>query len=648
MSDSSSQNPKARSQFTSEIITKDNDNKEYLDKLKKYIQNKSGSSSSTDSDESTVAKVPTNSAGKSSVRGMTNLVDALLTKGTLSLDQFNAIKFEAINTNKSIEDLLKEKNIVSPVDIVKTYAEMQGIEYVDLKEQDISPETLNLLPLAVAKSSQAVVFEASEKRAKVGMKDPLDLQKVKYLESVIGKKVTSYYAYEGDITEVINNKYGAQLGNEVTEALEEVGDTTLEIRNNFTENEIGENSGGAPIIKIVNMILDYGIKNKASDIHIEAREKRIVVRFRIRGILYEKLTIPPKLLPSIITRIKILSGLKIDEHRIPQDGRFQVKSSDKVVDLRVSVMPSIYGEKIVMRLLEKSTGIMTLEQIGVRGVALARLKEALKKTQGIILVTGPTGSGKTQTLATCQKILNTPEVNMVTLEDPVEIRIDGINQVQVNPDVGLTFATGLRSFLRQDPDIIMVGEIRDSETASLAVQAALVGRLVLSTIHTNSAAGAFTRLMDMGVESYLLSSTINILVGQRLVRVLCDCKEPYKVSPEVAQTLHSELDKLNGFKLYTEDHKLRLNFDKDTSDITLYKAVGCPKCNGSGYSSRTGIFEVLKMSEKIASMVIRKATISEINQESIDEGMLTMVQDGFIKALEGITTLEEVLRVKNE
>ncbi len=627
------------SRFSSNVVTKDNDNKEYLNKLKDYIKNKGGNTSSIATDANKQSP---------SIKGSSNLIDALLTKGLLSPDQFNTIKFEAINTNKSIEDLLKEKNIISPRDIVKTYAEMQGIKYVDLTNIDVDLDTLNLLPANVASSSQAVVFEATPELAKVAMKDPLDLQKVKYLQSVIGRKVEAYYAYQEDIQNVIDNKYGAQLGTEVSQALEEVGDNVLDLSSSYQESEIGANIESAPIIKIVNMILDYGIKNNASDIHIEPREKRIIVRFRIRGILYEKLTIPPKLLPSIISRIKILSGLKIDEHRIPQDGRFQVKSGKRIVDLRVSIMPSIYGEKIVMRLLEKTKGIMSLEEIGLRGTGLARLKIALKKTQGIILVTGPTGSGKTQTLASCQTLLNTPEVNILTLEDPVEIRIDGVTQVQVNPDVGLTFATGLRSFLRQDPDIIMVGEIRDSETAGLAVQAALVGRLVLSTIHTNSASGAFIRLMDMGVEPYLLTSTIDVLIGQRLVRVLCECKQPYKASPEVAKEIHEELDKLDGFKLYNEDHKLKLDFNKETKDITLYKAVGCPKCNGSGYSTRTGIFEVLKMSEAISRLVLKKATIDEITKQAIDEGMLTMVQDGFIKALEGITTLEEVLRVRNE
>lgn len=584
-----------------------------------------------------------------SVKGITNILDAILAKGFINPEQYNSVKFEAVNTGKKPEDLLVAHNMVNAVDISKTYAEMQGMEYIDLEELDINVETLNKIPLETAKSSMAIAFEDTPNYVKVALKDPLDLQKVKYLESIIGKRIQTYYSSEEDINHIIDTKYGAQIGKEVDEALEEVGDDTLlDLGVSYQDNELGQDLDKAPIIKIVNMIMDYGIKNKASDIHVEPHEKKVSVRFRVRGVLSEKLTIPKKLLNPLVSRIKILSSLKIDEHRVPQDGRFQVKSGTGITDVRVSIMPSIYGEKIVMRLLQKSQTVMNLDQIGIRGLSLARLQDALKKTQGIILVTGPTGSGKTQTLASCLKILNTPEVNIVTLEDPVEIRVDGVNQVQVNAEVGLTFANGLRSFLRQDPDIILVGEIRDSETAALSVQAALVGRLVLSTVHTNSAAGAFIRMIDMGVEPFLLISTVNVVMAQRLVRVLCECKEPYEATPEILDTLHESLDTLNGFNIYDENHKLKLHFDKNTKAVTLYKPKGCPKCNNTGYISRTGIFEALKMSETISKMVMTNSTISEINEQAQKEGMVSMQQDGFIKALEGITTIEEVLRVKNE
>lgn len=583
------------------------------------------------------------------VRGISSILDAVLAKGLINPEQYNSIKFEAVSTNKKPEEILVTHGVANPSTIAKIQAEMQGLEYIAVDELDIPIDTLNKLTKDTAKSALSIVFEETPTNFKVAMKDAFDLQKIKFLESILRKKIIPFYSSEEEILRVIDNKYGAQIGKEVDEALEEVGDDTLlDLGSSFSENEIGQDLDKAPIIKIVNMIMDYGLKNKASDIHIEPREKKISVRFRVRGILSEKLTIPRKLINPLVSRIKILSDLKIDEHRVPQDGRFQVKSGTNIADVRVSIMPSIYGEKIVMRLLQKSQTIMSLEQVGIRGLSLARLKDALKRTQGIILVTGPTGSGKTQTLASCLKILNTPEVNVVTLEDPVEIRVDGVNQVQVNPEVGLTFASGLRSFLRQDPDIILVGEIRDAETASLSVQSALVGRLVLSTIHTNSAAGAFVRLVDMGIEPFLLISTINVVIAQRLVRTLCECKEPYEANDEIMEKLHEELDPLNGLNIYDQDHKLKLHFDKSSSKCTLYKAKGCPKCNNTGYIGRTGIFEALKMSETISKMVMDNLPISKIQDQAIKEGMISMVQDGFIKTLEGITTIEEVLRVKNE
>lgn len=582
-----------------------------------------------------------------SVRGIANILDALQIKGIISNDQYKAIKFESINTQKSIEDLIKEKNIVSPQDIARMYAEMRNIGYIDLPNISIPVETLNLIPSEVANQNRAIVFEDVGKKVKVAMKDPLDLQKVKFLESLINKSIEPYYSSDEDIQRIIETRYGAQIGSEVDEALQEVNGNQVKLEGNGHEMLSQQESlETAPIIKIVNMILEYGVNNKASDIHIEPRETKISVRFRVRGVLTEKLTIPRKLLSAVVTRIKILSNLKIDEHRIPQDGRFQVSNENARVDIRVSIMPSIYGEKIVMRLLEKTRGIMNLEDTGMRGISFSRMRDSLSRTQGIILVTGPTGSGKSQTLASCLKILNSSEVNIITLEDPVEIRIDGINQVQVNAEVGLTFGSGLRAILRQDPDVIMVGEIRDAETATLAVQAALVGRLVLSTLHTNSAAGAFVRLIDMGIEPFLLSSTVNLVLAQRLVRTLCDSKRAYKASAEELAQLHEALDPLNGIDIVRADGT-RIHFDKNTNDVTLYEPVSTVNCE-SGYNGRSGIFEALKVSENIAHLVSQKKSIKDIQDQAVAEGMLTMVQDGFIKVIEGITTIDEVLRVKNE
>ncbi len=536
---------------------------------------------------------------------------------------------------------------MSAEDIARTLSEMRGIGYVDINSVAIPPETLQKIPLQTAKENQAVIFEELPNKVKVAMKDPLDLQKIKFLESTVGKPVEAYYASIVDLQIVLDTKYGAQIGSEVDEALEDVGGG-LSISTAGGDMDLSDESelGSAPIIKIVNMIMQYAVKHKASDIHIEPRDAKVSVRFRVRGVLSEKLTIPLKLLSAVVTRIKILSNLKIDEHRIPQDGRFQIREGGRAaVDVRVSIMPSIYGEKIVMRILEKSKGILDLNKTGIRGLALSRMNDALQKTQGIILVTGPTGSGKTQTLASSLKILNTSSVNIITLEDPVEIRIDGVNQVQVNAEVGLTFASGLRAILRQDPDVIMVGEIRDKETAGLAVQSALVGRLVLSTIHTNSASGAFVRMIDMGIEPFLLASTVNVVLGQRLVRTLGESKKPYKASAQTVQKLHEALDSLGGINI-TKPDGTTINFNKDTTDVTLYEAVSTPSSQ-SGYDGRLGIFEALKTSENIASLVTRKESISTIQTQAVKEGMITMVQDGFIKALEGVTTIEEVLRVQN-
>ena len=380
---------------------------------------------------------------------------------------------------------------------------------------------------------------------------------------------------------------------------------------------------------------------------------RLRFRYRINGILVEKLAIPMSFAPSVVSRIKIMSKLKIDEKRIPQDGRFALKIGDTEVDVRVSTLPINYGEKIVMRLLKKTGGIAKLDQSGLRGMAYKSYMEALKATSGIILITGPTGSGKTQTLASSLSLVNSERVNIVTLEDPIEIVVDGINQVQVNNDAGLTFASGLRSFLRQDPNIIMVGEIRDQETARLATQAALTGHLVFSTIHTNSAAGALPRLLDMGIETFLIASTVDTIVAQRLVRVLCnDCKTVVPAADSVKIDIKRILQGVHEFDIdkYIERsaqsaaaHNVALQ--ADPNKLYLYQQVGCTKCNNTGYTGRIGIFEVLKVTQKISQLILQQRSAEDIEKCAKDDGMLTMIQDGYCKVLDGLTTIEEVLRV---
>jgi general secretion pathway protein E len=380
--------------------------------------------------------------------------------------------------------------------------------------------------------------------------------------------------------------------------------------------------------------LEYAVTSRASDVHIEPQEDRVRVRYRIDGILYDKLSLPKNVQDSVVSRIKILSEMKIDEHRTPQDGRFNFKASDKEVDLRISVLPTAFGEKIVMRLLRKSGGVPTLDELGLTGSSLRNLETAMLRPHGIILVCGPTGSGKTTTLYSILAKLNTTRVNIMSLEDPIEYALPGVNQVAVNPAVGLTFATGLRAFLRQDPNIILVGEIRDKETNELALQAALTGHLVFSTIHTSNAAGALPRLLDLGAENFLLASTINAILGQRIVRKICEnCKEQYVPLPQILAEIKKILGKL---------------FPQTQMEVKLSRGKGCDQCAKSGYLGRVGIFETLPVTPKIASMVLENSDSATMEAEAIMEGMITMKQDGYLKVLQGITTVEEVLRVAQD
>jgi|GEM_PF-56392 len=590
-------------------------------------------------------------SGSNSVQGMTNLIDAVVAKGLIQPPAAEEVKSKVVTMGKSLEQALVEDGKVNEDEVYKVKAEMSGLEFVDLGTIEIDPNVLNKIPSETARKFMAIAFAVTPSGIKVAMADPTDLQKTRYLTTLLGASVEAVYSSPRLIRFITDNKYGAQVGSEVTQALESVDESAINLTSAVSEVTDLESNGdlaNAPVAKIVNMILEYAIRYKASDIHIEPRENKLSVRFRIFGVLAEKLTLPSKLIPAAVSRIKILANLKIDEHRVPQDGRFQVKLDKDMVDLRVSIVPTVYGEKIVMRLLEKGGGSIDLPSTGLRGYAFKVFTENLHKTQGILLVTGPTGSGKTQTLASCLKILNTPQVNIMTLEDPVEIRVDGVNQVQVNGDVGLTFARGLRSFLRQDPNIIMVGEIRDAETANLAVQAALTGHLVLATLHTNSASAAPSRLVDMEVEPFLLASTLNIVVAQRLVRKICnDCKEAYYVDGEVAKQIHAVLDGIKSYDMFKlQGNQIGNPADPVDDKIVLYRGKGCSKCNDTGYVGRLGIFEAIDVNESISKLILQHATTQDMQKQAEQNGMLNMLQDGFMKAVEGITTLEEVLRVQ--
>jgi len=581
-------------------------------------------------------KVTSQTHSTTTQTGAANFIDLLFHEGKLTADQVQQIKFEAINTGNSLESIALQKDFITEEDLVKMKSKMYKIDFVDLFNINIPTEILNKISQELARKNGAVVFDANGDYVKIAMIDPLDLQKVKFLGALVGKQVKPYFATPTAIKQIIDTKYGAQVSEEVAEALEEVEDV-ISIKS--TGHDLMTEISSAPVSRIVNMILEYAVKYKASDVHVEPHEAKLSIRFRLDGVMSEKLTLPKKLIPSVVSRIKILANLKIDEHRIPQDGRFQIKVDEKYIDIRVSVVPTIYGEKVVMRLLDKGGTVYPLEKTGMVGSGYKAYTEALSKTQGIILITGPTGSGKTQTLASSLQILNKPGINIMTLEDPVEIRIDGVNQMQVNPEIGLTFAEGLRSILRQDPDIIMVGEIRDVETAELAIQASLTGHLVLATLHTNSAAGALPRLLDMGVAPYLLASTINIIVGQRLVRTLNErCTEIYEAPKEVIAQLQKVLGTIPGFDIY----KVAGSDDK----VELFRPKETTECIDKSYSGRTGIFEVMIVTDTISQLVMAHKSANDIESQARREGMITMMQDGFMKALQGITTIEEVLRVQ--
>ncbi len=569
------------------------------------------------------------------------LLDVLVKKGQLKPEDFEWVKQEVVSSNEPLAQILLKHNLVSETDITKARAEILKIEYLDVISTSVSPEAINVLPEAVAEKYLCLPFslDQANKVLSVAMVDPVDLQAIEFVERKTGCKLKPYLAEESVLRKEIHNRYAQSLSTEVTEALKE----TLITRPRQSQIDTLEQKGGvireAPIAKIVSTILDFAIKSRASDVHIEPLELKTRVRYRIDGILYEKLVLPKSVHDSVVSRIKILSNLKIDEKRSPQDGRFNFRSGEDEVDLRVSTMPSVHGEKVVMRLLKKTMKVPGLSELGLRGRALLNLENAIRVPHGIILVTGPTGSGKTTTLYSILSKINTPKVNIMTLEDPVEYQIAGVTQVQVNPQAGLTFASGMRSFLRQDPNIIMVGEIRDVETAELAIQASLTGHLVFSTLHTNSAAGALPRLLDMQAESFLLASSVICIVGQRVTRQICEnCKESYTPLETVVEDIKKVLGPLlDGFMK-----------DKKLTEIKLYRGKKCAVCNQTGYSGRIGIYEVLPITEAISKQILERAPSNEIEKVAKENGMIDMKQDGYLKALEGITTLEEILRVAEE
>lgn len=560
--------------------------------------------------------------------------DVLAGRGLLTREQLTFVKTEAKRKQESAEKVIAQMGWVNPEGLAQAKAEVVGVPYIDLAQKPISPEVLAYLPEEVAKRFVVIPIAKEVNTLSVAMVDPLDLSVLEFIEKKSGLTVRPYIATSDSINRAIAEQYTQSLSSEVGEALKEATPGFLGgggVPFGAVTGVLGE----APVARIVSTLLEYGIKIRASDIHIEPLENETRIRYRIDGILHEKLILPRRIHDAIVSRIKILGNMKIDEKRLPQDARFNFKIGAEEIDLRLSTMPTAFGEKVVMRLLKKSGGVPTLPELGLRGMALRHLEENIARPHGIILVTGPTGSGKTTTLYSVLSKLNSTKVNIMTLEDPVEYQMPGVNQVQINVQAGLTFASGLRAFLRQDPNIIMVGEVRDQETADLAIQASLTGHLVFSTLHTNGAAGALPRLLDMHAEPYLIASTVTCVVGQRVVRRICPtCRIPRKATAEISGKITDVLGKLKPAS--------------DKQGYQLYVGQGCRECNNTGYLGRIGIFEVLVVSEKIGRMILGHETSQAIEDQAIVEGMITMKQDGFLKVSEGVTTIEEVLRVAEE
>jgi type IV pilus assembly protein PilB len=568
------------------------------------------------------------------------LVDA----GLIDEKKFDLISEKAKKMKKKIEDLLISEGIIKKDQLLKLEAYILGIPFINLEKEKIDPEVLRIIPEPIARAHNIIAYRKKGNDLEVAMLDPEDLQTIEFIKKTSNLRILPRLTNEESIKSALR-QYSQTLEAEFSEIIKkEAGEIKTIKEEEMVEEklELKKVAEELPIIKIVDTLLKHAILQRASDIHIEPLEKEVLVRYRIDGILREAMLLPKKVAPGIVARIKVLSNLKLDEHRLPQDGRFKVETPDYKYSVRVSILPVFDGEKVVMRLLPETARAFTLEELGLRGLGLENVQEALKKPIGMILVTGPTGSGKTTTLYSMLEILNTPAVNISTIEDPIEYRMPRINQTQVNPKIGLTFASGLRALVRQDPDIIMVGEIRDEETASLAVNAALTGHKVLSTLHTNTAASAIPRLIDMKVEPFLLSSTLNLIIAQRLVRRLCEGKEKYYLSEHQLKELSKYCNLEKVLKILKEEKIVPPN--AKWQNIPFYRPKPTKECP-DGYKGRIGIFEVLSVSETIKNLIVQKATSDEIQKQAEKEGMISMVEDGLIKAVQGITSIEEVLRV---
>ena len=582
----------------------------------------------------------------------TFLIDA----GMITDSQFEVCAAQAREKEMRVEDVLIARKFIDTEQLLKLKAYILGIPFVNLEKENIRAEILELIPEPIARANNIVAFRRTGEFLEVAMIDPEDLGIIESIKKTTGLSILprltdpqgiksailryqkTLMAEVGDLGVLSDDSGGAMRVSEVPAPAADGSDS----------GELKKAAQDVPVIKIVDTLIKHAILERASDIHIEPTEKEVVVRYRVDGVLRDAMILPKKTAPGITARIKVLSNLRLDEKRLPQDGRFKIETHGQNVSFRVSTLPTQFGEKVVMRLLPDSVHGYTLESVGFHGEGLEKIQQAVKRTMGLVLVTGPTGSGKSTTLYALLDILNTPDVNISTIEDPIEYQISRINQTQVRPDIGLTFATGLRTLVRQDPDIIMVGEIRDRETSGLAINASLTGHLVLSTLHTNSAAGTIPRLLDLGAEPFLLVSTLEVIVAQRLVRRLCPEREAYHPTEAEIKSLAT---KANLERVLDCLKKEKIIKPTDTwSTISFYHpkvASGATTCS-DGYAGRVSISEVLGVSRTLRDLIIKGASAEDLAEQARSEGMLTMLEDGIFKAVQGVTTIEEVLRAVTE
>ena len=573
----------------------------------------------------------------------THLKSFLADAGLVSQRDFDAAEMEAREEGKPVGEILTAHNAIGEDELRRTYAYILGIPFISLAGTTIRYETLSLVPEPVARRNNIIAYAHKGDELEVAMLDTDDLAAIDFIRKKTHLKILPR------LTDAASIKFGLKqyqqgLKNNLGEVIRRETEA-LEKNLDVQEIDLRQIAEGVPAVRIVDTLLRHANAQNASDIHIEPMEETLLIRYRIDGLLHDAMELPKSAAAAITARVKVLSNMRLDEHRLPQDGRFGAESGGEKVSFRVSVLPTYYGEKIVMRLLRDSVSGFTLESIGFHGAGLERMHEAMRATTGMVLSCGPTGAGKSTRLYTLLDIVNTPHVNISTIEDPIEYQMKRINQTQVRPEIGFTFANGLRALVRQDPDIIMVGEIRDKETASLAINAALTGHLVLSTLHTNSAAGAIPRLLDMGVEPFLLVSTLRVCIGQRLVRVLTPSKEKYELSRDEQARLEKTVDAGAVLKALKEEKVAPK--DATWKSVPFYRPKETAE-HPSGYAGRKGIYEVLPMTSTIKELVMKNATGDEIEKQARSEGMLTMPEDGIFKAAQGITTIEEVLRVVTE